>query len=149
MTEKVLRGFASPKMADKRREISQKGGRSVPKEKRVFALYPLIAKEAARKGGLRRREANAQEIELLDYSSDGSCMNVPFQATGRTLRKVERLVKLGYWQLVDPEMPEHTTYRITQQGKDFLAWVETPEGQAHKNTPRRPRKRPDLPIAAE
>ena len=72
-----LRGFASPKMADKRAEISQKGGRSVPKERRAFSRNPVLAREAGRKGGLRRREANAQEIAVLREFADGSTATVP------------------------------------------------------------------------
>lgn len=121
MTEKVLRGFASPKMADKRHEISQKGGRSVPRERRAFAMNPEMAREAGRKGGQRRREANAQEKALLAEFADGSTANVPKAASGRTLRKVERLVKLGYWVEVTPEQKGCRSYRVTEAGKAFLA----------------------------
>ena len=44
------RGFASMN-PEKQREIASKGGRSVPSEKRSFALNRDLASNAGRKGG--------------------------------------------------------------------------------------------------
>lgn len=44
------RGFASMDPA-KQRAIAQKGGRSVPNDKRSFSQNPSLAAEAGRKGG--------------------------------------------------------------------------------------------------
>jgi hypothetical protein len=134
MDKPTTRGFASPKMTpDRRREISQLGGRSVAKEKRAFSANPDLAKQAGRLGGFRRREANLQEIELLRESADGSIMRVPVEASGRTWRKVDRLVRLGYWfQAIETTtLTDSRPYMITHAGKEFLAWVETPEGKIY------------------
>lgn len=48
--KKSMRGFAAMDPA-KQREISRKGGESVPPEKRSFSRNPQIAREAGRKGG--------------------------------------------------------------------------------------------------
>lgn len=48
--KKSTRGFASMD-PEKQREIARKGGKSVPAEKRSFALNPDLAAEAGRKGG--------------------------------------------------------------------------------------------------
>lgn len=48
--EKSSRGFASMTL-ERRREIASKGGKSVPSEKRAFALDRTLAKTAGRKGG--------------------------------------------------------------------------------------------------
>lgn len=47
---KRKQGFASLS-PEKRREIASKGGKSVPKEKRSFAVNRALATEAGRKGG--------------------------------------------------------------------------------------------------
>jgi hypothetical protein len=47
---KSERGFASMDR-EKQRAIASKGGRSVPPEKRSFAVDPSLAAEAGRKGG--------------------------------------------------------------------------------------------------
>ena len=47
---KSKRGFASMS-PEKRAEIASKGGKSVPKEKRSFAVNKALAMEAGRKGG--------------------------------------------------------------------------------------------------
>jgi uncharacterized protein len=44
------RGFAAMD-DDKQREISRKGGESVPDDKRSFSQDPKLASEAGRKGG--------------------------------------------------------------------------------------------------
>lgn len=128
-TKPTTRGFASPKMTlDRRREISQLGGRSVAKEKRAFSANPDLARSAGSKGGLRRREANLQEIDLLREFADGSTANVPTEVSGRTLRKVDRLVRLLYWAPVPAEEKGCNSYRITDAGLQFLHWLTTPEG---------------------
>ena len=61
MTEstKPLRGFAAMSK-DRLREISAKGGRSVPAEKRGFSQDPLLAAEAGRKGAESRNGKTKQ-----------------------------------------------------------------------------------------
>lgn len=48
---KAKRGFASMN-PEKLREISKKGGQSVPPEKRMFAKDRALASAAGRKGGI-------------------------------------------------------------------------------------------------
>ena len=48
--KKSTRGFASMD-AERQRTIARKGGQSVPKEKRSFAMNRTLAAEAGRKGG--------------------------------------------------------------------------------------------------
>lgn len=52
--EKKRRGFAVMD-PEKRRAISSKGGKAVPKEKRTFARDRNIASKAGRKGGMKRK----------------------------------------------------------------------------------------------
>lgn len=63
MTEPTLkstRGFASMS-PEKRREIAQLGGRSVPNDRRSFSLDPAMASAAGRKGGLANAKRKAAE----------------------------------------------------------------------------------------
>lgn len=53
-TGKVLRGFAAM-TPERRREISSKGGKSVPAEKRGFSRDPNLAREAGKKAGQMRK----------------------------------------------------------------------------------------------
>lgn len=123
MTERKHLGFAAMTV-DRRKEISRTGGRNVPREKRAFAADPEKAREAGRKGGQRRREANAHDIKLLRESVE-SPVYVPAQASGRTLVKVARLCRLGYWQPHEGKLlPEHSAYEITEAGLAFLASLE-------------------------
>lgn len=55
--KKSKRGFASMS-AEKRREISVKGGKSVPPEKRSFSQDPALASAAGKKGGHSVNPAN-------------------------------------------------------------------------------------------
>lgn len=50
VTKKSKRGFASMD-PEKQRAIAQKGGKSVPKEKRSFSQSAELAARAGRKGG--------------------------------------------------------------------------------------------------
>lgn len=50
---KAKRGFASMS-ADRRREVSAKGGASVPAEKRAFSKDRDLAAAAGKTGGLRK-----------------------------------------------------------------------------------------------
>jgi general stress protein YciG len=133
MDKPSTRGFASPKFTpDQRRLISQTGGRAVAREKRAFSSDPELAKRAGSLGGQRRREANLKEIALLREFVDGSLAQVPVDSSGRTLRLVDRLVRLGYWcEMRHCAEPEHRAYIITQPGREFLSWLQTPSGQAY------------------
>jgi general stress protein YciG len=51
---RLRRGFAAM-TPDRRREIARKGGASVPKEKRSFAVSRELAISAGRKGGASSR----------------------------------------------------------------------------------------------
>ena len=54
MTEKKKQGFAA--MSPERvREISSKGGKSVPPEKRIFFKDRVLASQLGRKGGMSKR----------------------------------------------------------------------------------------------
>lgn len=53
-TTKARRGFAAMD-PEKRREIAQKGGSSVPKDKRSFSRNRELAAQAGRKGGENSR----------------------------------------------------------------------------------------------
>ena len=59
---KKTRGFASMS-PEKRREIATRGGKSVPGEKRAFAVDRTLAAAAGRKGGA--------VSPLADHISDG------------------------------------------------------------------------------
>ena len=53
--------------AERQRQIARKGGQSVPKEKRSFAMNRSLAAEAGRKGGLvasarRQKTTEAEQI---------------------------------------------------------------------------------------
>lgn len=48
--DKAKRGFATMS-PERQREIAQKGGRSVPPEKRSFSISPALAAKAGKKGG--------------------------------------------------------------------------------------------------
>jgi len=53
MTEKKKQGFAA--MSPERvREISSKGGKAVPPEKRIFSVNRVLASQSGRKGGMFR-----------------------------------------------------------------------------------------------
>lgn len=67
MTEvkkKSRRGFASMS-PEKRKEISSKGGKSVPKNKRIYAVNRKLASEAGRKGGMaaKKKKPDAKRDE--------------------------------------------------------------------------------------
>lgn len=117
------RGFANLPL-DRRREISRVGGRSLAKEKRAFALNPELARSAGAKGGQRVRPANDQDAKLLAQclEDDGFQIIVPFGASGRTLRKVARLLRLGYL-IPSDGCPgnDANAYRLTDAGRAFLA----------------------------
>ena len=55
MTEKKKQGFAvmSPERV---REISSKGGKSVPPEKRIFSVNRVLASQSGRKGGMSKKD---------------------------------------------------------------------------------------------
>jgi len=54
VTEKKKQGFAA--MSPERvREISSKGGKSVPPEKRIFFKDRVLASQLGRKGGMSKR----------------------------------------------------------------------------------------------
>lgn len=53
-TRTHLRGFASLS-PERRREISQMGGKAVPAHKRTYSLDRVKASEAGRKGGMIRQ----------------------------------------------------------------------------------------------
>lgn len=55
MTEKKKQGFAA--MSPERvREISSKGGKSVPPEKRIFSVNRVLASQSGRKGGMSKKD---------------------------------------------------------------------------------------------
>lgn len=54
--QKLRRGFAAMSR-EKLMEISAKGGRACPPEKRTFAADPSVAADAGRIGGKTRRKA--------------------------------------------------------------------------------------------
>ncbi len=62
------RGFASMD-PEKQRAIAQKGGKSVPNEKRSFAQNPLLAAEAGRKGGMSVSPAKRSFSQNHDLAS--------------------------------------------------------------------------------
>jgi len=54
VSEKQKKGFAvmSPERV---REISSKGGKSVPPEKRIFSVNRVLASQSGRKGGMSKK----------------------------------------------------------------------------------------------
>lgn len=54
MSEKQKRGFAALP-PERVREISSKGGKSVPPEKRIFSVNRVLASQSGRKGGMSKR----------------------------------------------------------------------------------------------
>lgn len=129
MSTKQKRGFAAIPL-DRRKEISRIGGQSVARENRVFARNPEMAREAGRKGGHRRREANSQEVKLLRESLNGR-VHVPVGASGRMQTKVSRLMRLGYWYVVDTSEAsgrDFDVYGITQLGVSYLATLDAQDG---------------------
>lgn len=119
MDRNIKRGFAAISV-DQRREISRLGGQAIPRAKRAFSRDPKLASEAGKKGGQRRREANDKDAKLLTQSLEAPVI-IEFGASGRTLRKVSRLLRLGYWTEVAPVKADQShRYAITDAGRDFL-----------------------------
>jgi len=54
MTEKKKQGFAALP-PERVKEISSKGGKSVPPEKRIFSVNRVLASQSGRKGGMSKR----------------------------------------------------------------------------------------------
>ena len=55
MSEKKKQGFAA--MSPERvREISSKGGKAVPPEKRIFSKDRVLASQSGRKGGMSKKD---------------------------------------------------------------------------------------------
>lgn len=119
------RGFAGWSV-QKRKEVATLGGRSLPREKRAFAQDPDLARRAGRAGGHRRREATPEDMVLMRQSAAE-----PFVAAlplgSRLGRRVNRLLKLGYWKELAAGSPRERRFRLTEAGRRFLAdHVETP-----------------------
>ena len=70
---KSKRGLASMSL-ERRKAIASLGGKSVPSEKRMFALDPIWAAEAGRKGGIesniRRRTAQQKAVSEAKLNTD-------------------------------------------------------------------------------
>jgi hypothetical protein len=61
VVQKQNRGFAllSP---ERRKEIASRGGKSVPADKRAFAVNPELASSAGKKGVGKRKRAKVEEL---------------------------------------------------------------------------------------
>jgi len=74
--------------AAKQREIAQKGGRSVPAEKRSFSRDPELAAEAGRKGGKHVPQ------ERRSFSQDRSLAAAAGRKGGISSKKRKKRKKL-------------------------------------------------------
>lgn len=57
---------------ERRRELGRKGGTNAPKDKRPFAANRLLAREAGKKGGLRKGKGKGgyQGVPTTSYAID-------------------------------------------------------------------------------
>jgi hypothetical protein len=122
MTEtRPKRGFAAMSR-ERRAEISRLGGLAIPKAKRFFSRNREAAARIGRKGGERRREANAKDRQLL-LASLTEPVTVPHTSNARLKARVSRLLRLGYWEKIQATDSVSSRYRTTPAGKEYLEKV--------------------------
>jgi general stress protein YciG len=121
MNDVPKRGFAAFS-SERLREVSRMGGKAIPREKRFFSRNRQVAAEAGRRGGVRRREASEKDLALLLSSLEGP-VEFPLEASGRMMIKINRLLRLNYWERLMPPNNRTMRFGVTAAGREYLERV--------------------------